>query len=85
MATTPEAVIEIGSTGIRLLVAQVKDNGGWEVIDYSELPVDLGRDVFTTGLISRTNILLVLQILSRFREQLAGWGISPELEWGIHQ
>ena len=78
MATTPEAVIEIGSTGIRLLVAQVKDNGGWEVIDYSELPVDLGRDVFTTGLISRTNILLVLQILSRFREQLAGWGISPE-------
>lgn len=78
MATTPEAVIEIGSTGIRLLVAQVKGNGEWEVIDFSELPVDLGRDVFTTGSISRENILLALQILSRFKEQLAGWGITPE-------
>lgn len=78
MATTPEAVIEIGSTGIRLLVAQVKGNGEWEVIDFSELPVDLGRDVFTTGSISRSNILLCIQILSRFKEQLAGWGISPE-------
>ena len=76
--TTPEAVIEIGSTGIRLLVAQVKGDDDWEVIDYSELPVALGRDVFTLGAISRSNLLLCLHILSRFKEQLAGWGITSE-------
>ena len=75
---TPEAVIEIGSTGIRLLVAQVKENGEWEVIDFSGLPIALGRDVFTTGSISRANLLLSIKILSRFKEQLAGWGITPE-------
>ena len=75
---TPEAVIEIGSIGIRLLVVQIKTNGSWEVLDYSELPVALGRDVFTTGSISRANLILSLQILSRFKEQLAGWGILPE-------
>ncbi|MBP5587838.1 MAG: HD domain-containing protein [Treponema sp.] len=75
---TPEAVIEIGSIGIRLLVVQVKTNGGWEVLDFSELPVALGRDVFTTGSISRSNLVLCLQILSRFKEQLEGWGIKPE-------
>lgn len=74
---TPEAVIEIGSIGIRLLVAEVKDNDDWEVIDFSELPVALGRDVFTTGSISRANLLLVLQILQRFKEQLASWAITP--------
>lgn len=78
MATTPEAVIEIGSTGIRLLVAQVHEKGNWEVLDSSELPLDLGRDVFTTGLISRENGILCLQILLRIKEQLASWGISPE-------
>ena len=76
--STPEAVIEIGSTGIRLLVAQVKGDDDWEVIDYSELPVALGRDVFTLGAISRANLILCLHILSRFKEQLAGWGITPE-------
>lgn len=74
----PEAVIEIGSTGIRLLVAQVKGNDDWEIVDYSEFPIALGRDVFTTGTISRANLLQSLTILSRFKEQLAGWGITPE-------
>lgn len=75
---SPEAVIEIGSTGIRLLVAQGKENSEWEVIDNSELPVALGRDVFTNGAISKENLVSCLTILSRFKEQLAGWGITPQ-------
>lgn len=76
--TKPKAVIEIGSTGIRLLVAQLNDNKQWEVIDSSEFPISLGRDVFTTGAISKENILLCVDILLRFKEQLLSWTITPE-------
>ena len=74
----PVAVIEIGSTGIRLLVAQTDAQGTKEILDKSEQSVSLGRDVFTTGSISRTTLLICLQILSRFKEQLEAYSISSE-------
>ena len=49
----PEAVIEIGSTGVRLLVAEFTEDGKRNVLDRAEMPVSLGRDVFTSGIISR--------------------------------
>ena len=73
---TPEAVIEIGSTGVRLLVAEFTADGKRNVLDRAEMPVSLGRDVFTTGIISRETQSLCLHILSRYKEQLTGWGIS---------
>lgn len=73
-----EAVIEIGATGIRLLVAQVADDGRWEVIDRAERALALGRDVFTVGNISRESLLQCLAILNRYREILAGWNITDD-------
>ena len=75
---TPEAVIEIGSTGVRLLVAEVTAEKKRNVLDRSELPLPLGRDVFTSFTISRETQSQCVQILKRFREQLSGWGITPE-------
>ncbi len=74
---TLEAVIELGSTGIRLMVCEVDAKGNWEIIDKSELPVSLGWDVFTTGLISRESLLQCVHIFNSFREQLNGWSIKP--------
>src|SRR5574344_3079269 len=74
--TAPQAVIEIGSTGIRLLVAEITEDNKRNILDRSELPVALGRDVFTKGVISRETLLQCLQILNRFGEQLEGWGIT---------
>jgi len=74
---TPEAVIEIGSTGVRLLVAEVTPENKRNVLDRSELPLPLGRDVFTSSSISRETQSQCVQILKRFREQLEGWGITP--------
>lgn len=72
----PQAVIEIGSTGIRLLVAEIiKDKRN--ILDRSEVPVNLGREVFTNGSISRETLLSCIQILNRYAEQIAGWGITP--------
>lgn len=73
-----ESAIEIGSTGIRLLVSEINDAGEHSILDRSDQPVSLGRDVFTSGRISRDTLLQCLSILNRFKEQLAGWNIKPD-------
>jgi exopolyphosphatase/guanosine-5'-triphosphate,3'-diphosphate pyrophosphatase len=69
-------VLEIGSTGIRLLAAEIHGGGAWRVIDQAEKPVALGRDVFTTGRVSRESFMECLSVLRGFRELLSGWGVA---------
>jgi len=83
MSTALTAIIEIGSTGIRLQVAEVNsgaanDSGSWQVIDRASRPVSLGRDVFTSGLLSRESILECLSVLQNYRELLSGWDIADK-------
>ncbi len=74
---TLEAVIELGSTGVRLMVCEVDSDGNWNIIDRSELSVSLGWDVFISGSISTESLLHCVHIFEIFREQLAGWSIKP--------
>jgi exopolyphosphatase/guanosine-5'-triphosphate,3'-diphosphate pyrophosphatase len=74
------AVLEIGSTGIRLLVAEIQGSQ-WRVVDRAGRPVALGRDVFVSGELSRESLLECLAVLQSYRELLAGWGIDDA---GIH-
>ncbi len=76
--TVLEAVIEIGSTGIRLMACQINGSVSWTVLDHSEASVAIGNDVFTSGYVSRDTLMLCLTILNRFKEQLTTWGINPE-------
>jgi len=80
MNATLTAIIEIGSTGIRLNVAEIysdaNSSGTWQVLDRAVRPVALGRDVFTSGVLSRESILECLSVLQNYRELLSGWGIS---------
>jgi exopolyphosphatase/guanosine-5'-triphosphate,3'-diphosphate pyrophosphatase len=74
------AVLEIGSTGIRLLVAEILSlaSGDWRAIDQAGKPVALGRDVFTSGEVSRESLLECLLVLKNYRELLRGWGIADD-------
>jgi exopolyphosphatase/guanosine-5'-triphosphate,3'-diphosphate pyrophosphatase len=74
----PVAVLEIGSTGIRLLIAELFEDGGWKILDRAGKPVALGRDVFTSGQVSRESFLECLSVLQNFRELLDGWGLARE-------
>jgi len=74
--TTITAIIEIGSTGIRLHVAEIRSGGQWQVLDRAVRPVSLGRDVFTSGVVSRESMLECLSVLQNYRELLAGWSIA---------
>ena len=62
------AVIDIGSIAIRIVVAQIDSRGDLRVLDRAERPVALGRDVFSTGSVSRESIGQCLEILRRFNE-----------------
>lgn len=73
-----EAVIEIGSTGIRLAVAQIDDDGSWRFIDKAELPVALGWDVFTTHLITRETLIQCLRILTEYKAKLAEYALDKD-------
>jgi len=77
------AVLEVGSTGIRLLVARLQGGGEWETMDSAGRPVALGRDVFGSGELSRESLLECLSVLRNYRELLSGWGIEPEDAHGI--
>ncbi|MDR1506708.1 MAG: HD domain-containing protein [Treponema sp.] len=74
------AVIEIGSTGIRLLVAENNGTSGdprLRILDESGRPVALGRDVFSSGAVSRESFLECLSVLEAYQEQLGAWGLDP--------
>jgi exopolyphosphatase/guanosine-5'-triphosphate,3'-diphosphate pyrophosphatase len=77
-AANPVAAIEIGSTGIRLLVASIDASGGIKVLDRAGKPSRIGRDVFTQGNIGRDAIRESIAVLASFRELLHGYGISPD-------
>ena len=72
------AVLEIGSTGIRLLVAEILENGKWQETDRAGKPVALGRDVFTSGKVSLGSFLECFAVLQKFKELLGGWGIEDK-------
>jgi exopolyphosphatase/guanosine-5'-triphosphate,3'-diphosphate pyrophosphatase len=76
MNNTLTAIIEIGSTGIRLQVAEISPGGQWQVLDRAARPVGLGRDAFTSGVLSRESMLECLAVLRNFRELLSGWSIA---------
>jgi exopolyphosphatase/guanosine-5'-triphosphate,3'-diphosphate pyrophosphatase len=72
------AVIEIGSTGIRLVVAEIDGQGGYKVLDRAGKQSRLGRDVFTTGMVSREAVRECMAVLVSFRELIRGYGLSPK-------
>ena len=72
----PEAIIEIASTGIRLSVVEILPSGNWNTLDRSDMPVNLGMDIFTGGSVTQNTISQCIQILSRYKEQLKSWGIE---------
>lgn len=69
------AVIDIGSSAIRLLIAQ----GGpseWALIEDAELPLALGRDVFRRGTIEHATINRAVEILKGFQELMAPYTVD---------
>ena len=62
---TPESVIEIGSTGVRLLVAEFDADRKQNILDRSEMPLPLGKNVFTSGIVNQETQNQLIQVLKK--------------------
>lgn len=69
-------VIDIGSSAIRVLIAEITAPGEWRTIDSAQQPVGLGRDVFGSGKIGRDTIVQALQILGAYKEMLDAYQVG---------
>lgn len=76
------AVIDVGSSAIRLTVAEMDGRGSWQVLEQANKPIQLGRDVFMDGRISRTTTHEAIQILAGFLELSKAYGAEEVLAVG---
>lgn len=72
----PMAVIDIGSTSIRMAVAEIDDAGRVHTLEALAQAVSLGRDTFTNGTISRATIEQCVHVLSSYRKKLEEYQIQ---------
>ncbi len=69
------AVIDIGSSAIRLLIAQ-NDGSDWSILDSAEQPLALGKDVFRRGSIDHRTINRAVEILKGFQELMEPYQVN---------
>ena len=74
----PMAVIDIGTTSVRMAIAQVGPDGTMHLLDRLQQAVSLGKDTFTTGTIEPNTIEECAQGLKSFCKVLEEYDIAPD-------
>ena len=72
------AVIDIGSTSIRMAIAEIKSNGDVQTLESLQQAVSLGKDTFTKGYIDTEATDECVTVLRSFREILQQYQIIEE-------
>lgn len=72
------AVIDVGSTSIRMVVAQIHADGRFEALDSLSQSVAIGSDTFTGGSISPATTEECVAVLRNYSSVLAEYQIDPE-------
>jgi exopolyphosphatase/guanosine-5'-triphosphate,3'-diphosphate pyrophosphatase len=70
------AVVELGTTSIRMVIGQIDETGHFLVLDNLQQAVAIGKDTFTKGLIEQETIEECVQALRSFRNALREYGIT---------
>lgn len=76
------AVIELGTTSIRMAVAESDGQGGFRVLDTLQQAVLLGRDTFTKGNIEQETMEECVKALRGYQRILAEYGLSDHARIG---
>ncbi len=72
------AVINVGSTFLRLVIAEFPEGREMHVVEQATKFMGLGREVYTTGIIRKKTIFQAIQIFLQYKELLTGYGLTPE-------
>ena len=74
----PAAVIDIGTSSIRMAIAEIDSAGGVRTLETLSQAVNLGKDTFTKGIIEKSTIEKCVEILKSYRQRLREYQISRE-------
>ncbi|MBT3192735.1 MAG: exopolyphosphatase [Verrucomicrobia bacterium] len=74
----PVAVIELGTTSIRMVIAEITRGGKFRVLDTLQQVVSLGRDTFTDGQIARSTVEACVAALRSFQKVMREYGIVED-------
>ena len=75
-AVRPIAVIDIGTTAIRLAIAEIDGSGTVRTLETVSQGVDLGKDTFTRGIIKRGTIEDCVKVLISYRQLLNEYQVT---------
>lgn len=75
-APTPVAVIDVGSTSIRMAIAEIGPGGRIRVLEKLSQAVNLGKDSFTQGEILKPTIEACVRALATYRRVLKEYQID---------
>ena len=76
--TRTVAVIDIGTTGVRMALADIDDAGGIRFLEKLNQSVRLGRDVFTLGRMRRGTIEECVRIMESFQRVMREYRVAKE-------
>ncbi len=76
------AVIDVGATAIRLVIAEIHPSGGIRQLESLHKGVRLGKDTFTEGRIEPSTIRECVDILKGFRTVMQEYGITEPSQVG---
>jgi len=75
---TPIAVIDIGTSSVRMVIAQMTHSGKVQTLESLQQTVALGKDTFTTGRISMEATEACVKVLRSFRSILHEYHITDD-------
>ncbi len=70
------SVIDIGSSGIRMLVAELRGDGTIRTLEELDRPLALGREAFRSGTLSASSIQKAVNVLRQYRERMDAYGVT---------
>jgi len=70
------AVIDIGSHSIRMYIGEIVRKGVVRQLDHLWIPIAIGNDTFTQGLVKNGTITEVINILRNFKDVLESYGVK---------
>jgi len=70
------SVIDIGSSGIRMLVVELRADGSVRTLEELDRPLALGREAFKTGILTAGSIQKAVNILRQYRERMTAYGVT---------
>jgi len=70
------SVIDVGASGIRMVIAELGPGGALRTLEQLEKPLALGRETFRTGNLSAASIQKAVNVLRQYRTLMDTYGVT---------